>query len=324
MNNLIDKYRKDKLVLEELLELRKNAVYMTDEKIEQQIYASWLDRDDDISSVDDSIIDKMKNNIDTIIGRRRSRTHLLVRWSRIAVILLLPVSILCSIYFYRENDLILSEEMLITTGKAERASITLPDGTIVSLNSESVLGYRPKGYNKKERTINFSGEGYFQVHHDKKIPFLINANGLQVEVLGTVFNLSVREKETIAELTLEEGSVSLLSTRGNQNVVLQENQKAILNQLTGDITVITDKNIKDVSAWRRGDMVFRNAGLEQVIRTIEKNYHITIKIDCINCLSDSFTGTLPVNDLNEVLEIIERSYHLEAILNGKEIVMKNN
>lgn len=324
MNSLIDKYRKDELAPEELLELRKNTLCMTDEKIEQQLHANWLNSEVDISSIDDGIMGMMKHNIDSMIGRRPARIHLLVRWSRVVAILLLPLSILCSIYFYRENNLILSEEMLVTTGKTERVSITLPDGTIVSLNSESVLGYRPKGYNKKERTISFSGEGYFQVQQDRKIPFFINADGLQIEVLGTVFNLSVREKETVAELTLEEGSASLLSIRSNQSVVLQKNQKAILNQLTGNITVITDENIKDVSAWRRGDMIFRNVELEKVIRTIEKNYNITIKTDCVNCLSDPFTGTLPVNDLNEVLEIIERSYHLKTILNGKEIVMKEN
>ncbi|GHS91563.1 hypothetical protein FACS1894174_07040 [Bacteroidia bacterium] len=60
--------------------------------------------------------------------------------------------------------------MIVTTGKAERASITLPDGTVVALNTESQLEYHPKSYNKKERKINFSGEGYFQVYHNKEIP----------------------------------------------------------------------------------------------------------------------------------------------------------
>jgi ferric-dicitrate binding protein FerR (iron transport regulator) len=214
--------------------------------------------------------------------------------------------------------------MFVTTAKTERASITLPDGTTVYLNAESRLGYCPKRYNKNERNINFSGEGYFQVFHNVEIPFIINAKGLQVKVLGTIFNLSVCEKDTTAELALEEGSVSLLSTRNNQNVVLLKNQKAILNQLTGNITVVTDANINDISAWRRGDMVFRNTELTQVIRAIEENYNMTVKVDCKNCLSDQFTGILPVNDLNEVLEVIEYSYHLKAVINGKEVVMTGN
>jgi ferric-dicitrate binding protein FerR (iron transport regulator) len=324
MDSLIDKYRKDELKPEELLVLKKMEKSMTDEDIERQIHANWMDDDIDISSVDDGVEERMKNNIDAIIGKKHFRLSLLIRWSQIAAAILLPISILCAIYFYRENTLILSEEMFVTTGKAERASITLPDGTVVSLNVESALGYLPKSYNKKERKINFSGEGYFQVFHNKEIPFLVNVKGLQVKVLGTVFNLSVREKDMTAELALEEGSVSLLSTRNNQNVILLKNQKAILNQLTGDITVISNKNIKDISAWKRGDMVFRNTELRQIIRAIEENYNTAIKIDCTNCLSDLFTGTLPINDLNEVLDIIEHSYNLKVIYNGKEIIMKSH
>jgi ferric-dicitrate binding protein FerR (iron transport regulator) len=323
MENLIDKYRKDELKPEELSKLKKNVDAMSGEEIEQQIHASWLQGDIDTSAVDDSLMAKMKNNIDTAIGRKSSALSLLIRWSQIAAAILLPISILFAVYFYRENNSILSEEMFVTTGKTERASITLPDGTVVSLNVESKLGYLPKSYNKKERKINFSGEGYFQVSRNKEIPFLVNAKGLQVKVLGTVFNLSVREKNDTAELALEEGSVLLLSTRNTQNVVLLKNQKAILNQLTGEITVITDEHIKDVSAWQRGDMVFRNTELSQVIRTIEEYYNMTIKMDCKECLPDRFTGTLPANNLNETLEVIEHSYHLKTEIKGKEIIMKS-
>jgi ferric-dicitrate binding protein FerR (iron transport regulator) len=323
MNDLIDKYRTDELSPEELSELRKKVNLMTDEDIERQIRTSWMDGDMDISSVNDSSVKRIKNNVDAVIGRKHSRLSLLIRWSQIAAAVLLPVSILFAIYFYRENNFTLSEEMYITTGKAERASITLPDGTSVSLNTESKLGYIPKYYNKKERNINFSGEGYFQVHYNEEIPFFIKAKGLKVKVLGTTFNLSVREKNTVAELALEEGSVWLLSTMNSKNVVLQKNQKAILDYITGNITVITDDNINDHSAWRRGDMIFRNTELPQVIRTIEENYNMTILINCKECLLDRFTGTLPVTDLNEALEIIEHSYHLKAVINGKEIVIKD-
>jgi ferric-dicitrate binding protein FerR (iron transport regulator) len=181
------------LTPEELSELKKTVNSMTGEEIERQIYASWLDDDANTSSVDDSTVKRMKNNIDAAIGKRHSRISLLVRWSQLAAAILLPVFVLCTVYFHRESKFILSQEMFVTTGRAERASITLPDGTIVALNMESTLGYHPKSYNKKERKINFSGEGYFQVSPNEKVPFFIHAKGLRVKVLGTVFNLLVRE-----------------------------------------------------------------------------------------------------------------------------------
>jgi ferric-dicitrate binding protein FerR (iron transport regulator) len=322
MNNLIDKYGKDELTPDELSELKREANTITDAELERQLHAAWLDDDLDAFSVDGRLMDKMKDRIDTATGQRRPGLSRFVRWTQIAAAILLPLSILSTIYLYRENSLILSEEMCVMTAKTERASITLPDGTVVSLNAESKLGYLPKDYNKKERKINFSGEGYFQVCRNKEIPFLVKAKGLQVEVLGTAFNLSVREDDCVAELALEEGSVMLLSTRSNKSVILHENQKAILEYSTGYITVITGENVRDMSAWRRGDMIFRNTELSQMIRTIEENYNVTIRIDHKELLTDSFTGTLPVNNLNEVLEVIERSWHLKAIISDREIVLK--
>ena len=324
MKELIDKYRKDGLTPKELSKLRKKAGTMTDSEIEKYISDFWFNDSIDTSLVSYELIEKKKKDIDTVIDRKQFDLSKLIRWSQVAAAILLPVFIFFSVYSYRENRLIISEEMIVTTGKAERAGITLPDGSIVSLNSESRLGYLPKSYNKKERAISFSGEGHFQIFHNESTPFFINAKGLQVKVLGTTFNLFVREMSGTAVLSLEEGRVLLVSTRSNKNVILQKNQKAILEHSTGDITVITEENIQDVSAWRRGDMIFRNMELSQIIRIIEENYNVTIKANCEDYLSDLFTGTLPINDLNEALEIIEYSYHLKAIIKGKEITIEAN
>lgn len=324
MDESIKKYRQDKLTSEGLSKLREQINSMTDLEIEEQISASWFNEDIDTSSVEEELIERTKNDIYAVIGEKRTRIPNLVRWSQVAAAILLPVFILFSVYFYRENNRILSEEMFITTGKAERASITLPDGSIVSLNSESKLGYIPKNYNKKEREITFSGEGYFQVFHNESTPFLINAKGLQVKVLGTTFNLSVRGNESTAELSLEEGKVLLTSTLNKKNVTLQKNQKAILDHKTGEITVITDEDIQSISAWRRGDLIFRNTSLSDIVSTIEENYNVTIEVNCKGYLNDQFTGILPINDLNEALEILEYSYHLKATIKGKEVIINAN
>lgn len=323
MNNLIDKYRKDELDPEELAELKKKANSMDDSKIEEYIHSSWLDDEIDDSSVSDELMDKIKGNIQaTIEKKRRSGFSLLIRRLQTAAAVLLPVFIVLTIYLYKENTSIISNDMVFSTGKAERASITLPDGSVVSLNTDSKLIYTPKEYNRKERKIFFSGEGYFRIFHNHEIPFIINAKESQVTVLGTTFNLLVRDHDNTVELALEEGSVSLFSSLSNKSVILKQNQKAILDLSTGVFTILSDENIKDVSAWKRGDLVFRNANLSHVIRQLEENYNVTLNIDCEDCFKDPFTGTLPVNHLNEALEILEHSYHLKAVLHGNEIQMK--
>ena len=322
MDKLNYKYLKDELTLEELSELKKKVNTMSDAEIEQDLYKIWLEGESIPLSIGEEYFDEMKDNIDTIIGKKSNRLSFSVRWVQVAAAIMLPLFIGLTIYFYQQSNIILTQEMIVSTGRGERANITLPDGTIVSLNSDSRLEYLPKYYNKKERKIYFQGEGYFQVHKDRKIPFLVNARGILVEVLGTTFNLFVRDKKDFAELALEEGSVMLLSTVSNKKVILRPHQIAKLNHLTGDILVIDDNCIQDKSAWRRGDMIFRNTELLEVIRAIEENYNVKIQVDCKDCLSDLFTGTLPANNLNEVLEIIERSYHLKSIITGKKIHLK--
>jgi len=323
MDNLRHKYRKDKLSPEDLLELRRQVNAMTDREIELQMHDDWLNEDIDTSQIEDERMNRIKEKIDIATRKKRTGLSLFIRWSQIAAAILLPVFILLSFYLYHQNNLIISEEMIVSTAKGERASITLPDGTLVSLNSESRLGYRTKDYNKKERKINFDGEGYFQVQKNKEVPFQIAAKGLEVKVLGTTFNLLVREKNNTAELTLEEGSVQLLSVITNKSVILEPNQKAILDQQTGQITVVTGNDTEYSSAWRRGEMVFRNSLLSDVVQSIEENYNVTIKIDCIDCMEDTFTGTLPLTDLNEVLEVLEISYNVRATIVGREIHLKN-
>jgi ferric-dicitrate binding protein FerR (iron transport regulator) len=322
MNHLIDKYRKDGLTPEELSELKTKVNVMADDELGRLIQRNWMENDADADSVDSGVEKRMKNKIDAAIGDKYPRIPLWMRWGQLAAAVLLLVSVLCAVYFYRENRLVLSQQMVVMTGKAERASVALPDGTVVCLNAESTLEYHPKTYNAKERRVHFKGEGYFQVFRNEN-PFFVYAKGLQITVLGTVFNLSVREKNAVAELTLEKGRVSLLSVLSNRSVVLTENQKAIVNQATGDITVITDECVGEVSAWRRGDMVFRNTELSAVVRAIEENYNVTVYVDCRECLTDLFTGTLPVNELNEALEIMEQTYHLTAVIDGKIIVVKS-
>lgn len=321
MKELASKYRKDKLSPAELQELRNKVNSMSDHEIEQEMYNTWMEEEVDDRAVHSERMGKIKERIEKDIKEEKSGSFRLIRIAQIAAAILLPVFMVLSGYLYYENRQIATEEMIVSTARGERASVTLPDGTTVSLNSESRLGYFPKAYNKEERKINFNGEGYFQVCKNQKVPFIIDAKGLQVKVLGTTFSLLARKEHTTAELVLEEGSVCLSATKSHKNVILRPKQKAVLDQSTGDIQVIADDDIKNIAAWRQGNMVFRNTELSEVIHTIEKNYNVTIKIIAKNNPTDNFTGTLPLTNLNEVLEVIEKSYHLKAQIKGTEIIL---
>lgn len=319
--NLEQKYRQDRLTPNELNELRAKVNSTSDELLEEAICNEWMHDDIDISSVDMQRMDRLKRSIDKKINKKLFVYFKFFKWIQVAAIILLPISIAAIWYLYKENSQLSSEEMVVATGIGEHAKITLPDGTDVNLNAESKLCYIPKAYNKKERQIRFNGEGYFQVRKDKQRPFLINAQGLNVRVLGTKFNLLARKKDASAVLSLQEGSVLFSSLLTGMNVILKPNQKAILNQSTGIIIVKKEENFQDVIAWRRKELVFRNAPLRSVINSIEKNYNIKIRIKTKAYLKDLFTGTLPNSNINEDLEILEKSYHFKSIMTSQEVLI---
>jgi ferric-dicitrate binding protein FerR (iron transport regulator) len=319
MKDLQHKYREGQLSSEELSSLRETVNHSTDDEITTKLREIWMNEDIDTSHVDSAQMDKMKKVIDRKMKVKPPSYLLIRRIIQSAVAVLLAIFVLTTFYFRKENNRLNSSEITIVTDVGERVSVILPDATIVTLNSESKLIYIPQTYNRDKRQIVFDGEGYFQVMKDTEKPFEIIARGLNVQVVGTTFNLLARENREEAVLALEEGSVSFLSILTGKRVLLSPFQKAILNQNNGEIKVLTEPLIKDASSWKRNELVFRNVSFLTLLRSVEENYGVQIETNYQADPLDLFTGTIPASDINEVLEIIERAYHLKAYMQGKDI-----
>lgn len=318
---LEDKYRKDKLSLKELYSLREEVNSRNDKELEDMLQKTWADEDFDTSGISDAHMDKIKKRIDIRVGFRKDIHHIFIKIGRIAAAVLLPLLTITTLYFYRESSWPASEEITVSTHEGERATITLPDGTKVMLNSDSQLSYLPKNYNKKRREIKFKGNGYFQVAENKERPFLIDSEAFKVQVLGTVFNLSAYTNSPSVELSLEEGSVLFFSSLTKKSVILKPDQKAILNLKNGTFSVETEENIKQASAWTRGELIFRNIPLSEVIKDIELYYGVQITLEEEAFSSDLFTGIIPTSGINEALEILEISYGLEAHMKNRKVTL---
>lgn len=321
MKELYKKYIDNKLTHKELGELKNSSGWQSNNELLEAMQEEWLQESDDYLNVSDEVMYRVKNKLDNEIHDEHRRMPIIYKVLGWAAGILLPLFIISTFYLYRENNQLVSEEMIVSTAQGEKATITLPDGTLVTLNSDSKLAYTPKIYNKDFRQIHFSGEGYFVISKDKNRPFLIDAKGLKVEVLGTTFNLCVRDKEKDAELFLESGKVLFTSLLGKESIMLKPNQKLTMSQATGKM-VVKDESVKDAGAWRKNEMIFRNASLHTVIQGIENVYNVRIKVNSKEDTLDVFTGTLVTNDLNGVLEVLERTYRLKAIMANGEISME--
>jgi ferric-dicitrate binding protein FerR (iron transport regulator) len=205
----------------------------------------------------------------------------------------------------------------MTTPKGRQFQLTLPDGTQVWLNAASSLRY-PTVFTGMERKVEVTGEAYFEVAKNIKIPFRVNVNNkAEIVVLGTHFNVSAYENEKSLNTTLLEGRVSIQANQKIQpNVILQPGQQAQINQQTATgIKVVNEVDVDKVMAWRNGVFNFEGATLDEVMKQLERWYDIEVVYEK-GIPNTTFFGKISrLNNLQELLTILEKSnvrFRLEA------------
>jgi transmembrane sensor len=150
--------------------------------------------------------------------------------------------------------------------------LTLPDGTLVYLNSASSLTY-PAKFKGTERKVTLTGEAYFQVAKNPKKLFIINVNNKQqIQVLGTHFNVEAYTDERVINTTLLEGSVKILYK--NKETLLKPGQIAINNM--GAALDIQTADLDEVMAWKNGLFIFNNENITMVMKKISRWYDVEV------------------------------------------------
>jgi transmembrane sensor len=187
----------------------------------------------------------------------------------------------------------------MSTPKGRQYQVRLPDGTQVWLNSESSITY-PTLFTGNERKVEITGEAYFEVTKNSKMPFRVKINGqTEIEVLGTHFNINAYKDEAAIKTTLLEGSVKV--TNGIDKALLESGQQAQLNT-TKKIRIVKSVDIEKIMAWKNGLFNFEGADLDEVMRQLSRWYDIDVVYE--KGISDiEFVGEVSKNvSLSGVLE----------------------
>lgn len=178
----------------------------------------------------------------------------------------------------------------LSTPRGGQYQLTLPDGTVIWLNTASSIRY-PTAFAGNERRVSITGEAYFEVAHDKTKPFIVElpavhstrtngAGGGEVKVLGTHFNINAYSDEAATKVTLLEGSVAVKqSVAGSGQLArLKPGEQAILGS---DSQLIIDHSpdTEQALAWKNGLFDFNDASLPQVMRQLERWYDIQVKYE---------------------------------------------
>ena len=191
--------------------------------------------------------------------------------------------------------------------------VTLPDGTIVSLNADSRIEY-PESFSGQKRTVKLVGEAFFDVHRDALHPFIIETEGAQIEVLGTSFNVSAYPGKEKVEVNVRTGTVRLVSTRkkGKQaEEILPAGQRGWVNLSDGSTSSQLGVAPNYLS-WVNKDIRFKNTPLSEVFGVLENTYHV--KVEGANAHIDTlrYTADFEKQNLDFIVDVIGRTLNLKV------------
>lgn len=203
----------------------------------------------------------------------------------------------------------------LSTPRGGQYQVALPDGTRVWLNAASSLRY-PASFTGKKRIVYLEGEAYFEVAKNAAKPFHVEVKGLDVEVLGTHFNINAYHDEIYAKTTLLEGAVKV--KRGDVQKLLSPGQQAVSGS-SGPLKVIAADS-DEVLAWKNGYFYFNKSTLPEIMRQLSRWYDVDIR----------YEGTIPdrifggeisrSSNASEVLKILELS-KVHFRIEGKYIIV---
>lgn len=205
----------------------------------------------------------------------------------------------------------------ITTPKGGQYQLVLADGTKVWLNAASSLRF-PAAFAGKERVVELKGEGYFEVAKNATKPFHVRVHDMDVQVLGTHFNVNAYTDETVMRTTLLEGRIKV--SKGDQSRLIKPGQQAA-NQ-NGSIDIKEDVNLEEVMAWKNGMFQFKSADLETILRQAARWYDI--EVEYRGKIADRFSGQISRNvNISQLLKILELTGRVRFEIEGRKIIVNS-
>lgn len=196
-------------------------------------------------------------------------------------------------------------------------SLTLSDGTKVWLNSESSLKY-PTAFNGNKREVQITGEAYFEVAHDAAKPFYVAKGNMQVQVLGTHFNVNAYDDENAIRITLLEGSVVV--NNESSTIKIKPGEQAVAKNSL--LSVNHSPNVDEVMAWKNGLFQMNNADVASIMREISRWYNVDVTYQG-SVPTGHISGKVPRStNLSSVLKVFEYS-GIKLSIQDRKIIVKN-
>lgn len=250
-----------------------------------------------------------------IVSRKKRRTERITQFYKYAAIAVIALFLGSMVYYLGfRNQTFWGSEQVVSAEKQLVNEFELPDGSVVTLNSDSKLEF-PKQFASNVREVTIIGEAFFDVKPNPEKPFVINAGNTQVKVLGTSFNVSAYPENRTVDVVVTTGKVQVL--RKNEDLLAEKSEVFLTPGEKG--TFFTESNFLEKSintdvnylAWKTNDIIFNETQLNEVIQCLEKVYHIEIELAEPELANKVLTAHFDKKPIDFVLNVVRLTFNLE-------------
>lgn len=271
---------------------------LKNDTLSKEEYEEFLDlsNDGDVRGFLDEVLDRELTEYlpekDAVIRPIHKKSRRRIQWSIAAAVSVLVIAL--SYFLWPVQG----ENLVYTTSDGETLEVELPDRSRVLLNANSELTWIPSSEDLREVVI--SGEAFFDVTHDKNLPFKVHSNKMIIEVLGTSFNVNNRGQKD--EVFLERGSIRLNNQEDKEDVLLLSSGESAYVSSDSEPKLVksTDRRFADKAQWKDGMLTYNNVPAYLIIEEIEQIYGVKLILRDEELRQKPMDFNWPYSDWNSV------------------------
>ena len=309
---------KEKGMLKDLIQ-QKNSKEHFNEYFQQ----CWHLASNEMSKeVQENMLADIKGKIDSssednIVERKRSFI-IFKKILQYAAAACLVLTITLGAYFWGHSQKDLNNGVItMSTKVGQMADFVLSDGTHVYMNSVSKVMY-DSSYNKKVRIITLEGEAFFDVAKDKKRPFIVKANGINVQALGTSFNVKAHKDDKTLSVILIKGSVKVNDNKKGE--ILKPNERLEYNLSSKDFKKTELIPNSEGMLWRGSELALYGESLEEICNDLARTYNCKFIFKSESYKKFTYNGVVKNKSLQNVLDFLCQSASLKYEISSKNTI----
>ncbi|WP_052180987.1 FecR family protein [Alistipes sp. ZOR0009] len=320
LRKLLEKFFTSNITKTQFDDLKNMTNNLSDSDLSDGLECAW-NTTDYSNSMPIFAKQRIREELEQKIYKEKVR-QFAVKFMKVAAAVSIPILLASTIYLFADRRAILNQQadlLNISVSKGERATVNLPDGSTVTLNSDSKL-YYPSNFNSKDRWIRLEGEGFFQVKKCHGRSFTVRTNKMDVSVLGTAFNVSAYVDAPTTSVVLVHGSVRA-TAKGEAGVLIKPNQKFEVENRSGNVK-ISEVDTYNYTCWRDGILNFESEPIVDVLDKLSKQFDVKIEYSSKAFENDRLTGKLDLNDgIENALRVVSLTSPLKFVKHKNTIVI---